>query len=295
MTRDAALVRIRPAAVALTALLMLVAAACSSYGSDGTDPTSAVPTATTTVPATTTTVPVRYTAEVVEEIVVDSVYRQGLARVENGWIFSFNDGLFVTDDAFTQTTTLVPAIPDEWKARGFEHIGDIDVEGGVLYAPLEQPDYELGEQAMLVYDSATLAYTAGVTVAQHENSFVAVDATTGIAYTLDRFGGDALLRYDVADGWRELEPLPMSAFVDRVQGGDVFDGAIWLSTDDATDGVYRVDLETGEVQSLGSIGRIDGEGEGIDATPLPGGDLHVLTIDVEAAPVRLIELRVIPA
>ena len=84
----------------------------------------------------------------------------------------------------------------------------------------------------------------------------------------------------------------MSAFVDRVQGGDVYDGAVWLSTDDDTDGVYRVDLVDGSVQSLGSIGHADGEGEGIDATPLPSGDLHVLSADVAIVPMRLIELRV---
>ncbi len=83
----------------------------------------------------------------------------------------------------------------------------------------------------------------------------------------------------------------MSVKVNRVQGGDVVDGAVWLSTDDATDGVYRVDLRTGRVVSLGSIGRVDGEGEGIDATPLPRGDLHVLTADVAIVPMRLIDLR----
>ena len=109
---------------------------------------------------------------------------------------------------------------------------------------------------------------------------------------MDYFGGEALFRYDVRDGWRPLEPLPMSVFVDRVQGGDVYDGAAWLSTDDDTDGVYRVDLATGRVDSLGSIGHVDGEGEGIDATPLPAGDLHVLTLDPAIVPVRLIALRV---
>ena len=33
--------------------------------------------------------------------------------------------------------------------------------------------------------------------------------------------------------------------------------------------------------------------EGIDATPTPQGDLHVLSIDVKLTPVRLIELRVV--
>jgi hypothetical protein len=233
-----------------------------------------------------------YAAEVVEEIEVDPSYRQGLARTDNGWIFSVNDGLFLTDDALKQTTKLAPAIPDDWVARGFNHIGDVDVADGVLYAPLEQPDYELGTQAMLTYDAATLEFKSGLDIAQHHNSFVTVDAAAGVAYSMDYFGGEALLRYDIDDNWRVLEPIKMSMLVENVQGADLHDGAAWLSTDDATEGVYRVDLETGKVDVLGSIGHVDGEGEGIDATPLAAGDLHVLSIDANIATVRLIELRV---
>jgi hypothetical protein len=244
----------------------------------------------------TTTHGFTYSARVVSESVVHPLYRQGIARVKHGWAFSFNDGLFLTDDDLHQTRTLLPAIPTEWKARGFNHIGDIDVARGILYAPLEQPDYELGTQAMLTYDAATLAYTGGRFVTQHENSFVTVEPSTGIAYSMDRFGGDALLRYDIRHNWQPLAPLPMSRFVDRVQGADIHNHAAWLSTDDATDEVYRVDLSNGEVQALGSIGHVDGEGEGIDATAIHGiGDLHVLSIDVAVVPVRLIELRVFRA
>jgi hypothetical protein len=231
-------------------------------------------------------------AQVVGETVVDPIYRQGVARAANGWAFSFNDGLFLTDDAFTKTAELMPAIPDEWKARGFDHLGDIDIVDGLVYAPLEQPEYDKDLQAMLIYDATTLQYRDGVAVTQHQNSFVTVDADTGIAYSMDYFGGDVLLRYDTRDNWRALDPLPLSTFVDRVQGGDLYGGAVWLSTDDDTDGVYRVDLADGSVQSLGSIGHADGEGEGIDATPRPSGDLHVLSADVAIVPMRLIELRV---
>ncbi len=269
------------AALAVVGLL----ASCSSGPSEGSR-------TTTTRSRTTTTVALAYSAQVVSEVEVNGAYRQGLARVDTGWIFSLNDALFHTDDALHQTSSRVPAIPPEWKARGFNHIGDIDVAKGVLYAPLEQPDYERGQQAMLTYDAATLEYQSGLNVAQHENSFVTVDPTTGVASSMDRFGGDALLRYDVGAGWRSLAPLKMSTAVDRVQGADLRDGAVWLSTDDATDGVYRVDLASGKVSALGSIGHVDGEGEGIDASPLPQGDLHVLSIDVKIVPVRLIELRV---
>jgi hypothetical protein len=249
--------------------------------------------ATTTNERATTTVVARYAANRLHEVDVDPTYRQGIARVESGWAFSVNDGLFLTDDTRAQTATQAPAIPDAWRNRGFNHIGDIDVVDGVLYAPLEQPDYERGEQAMLTYDAATLEYTDGLVVAQHENSFVTVDPETRIAYTMDRFGGDALLRYDVDDDWRRLDPLAMSKRVERVQGADIADGAVWLSADDANDGLYRVDLETGEVQSLGSIGHVDGEAEGIDATPTATAALHVLSIDAAQAPVRLIEFELV--
>jgi hypothetical protein len=222
--------RRRSVTVGLAVAGLLVS--CSSGSTGGSRP------ARSTL-ATTTTVALTHSAHVVGEAEVDSAYRQGLARVDGGWIFSVNDGLFLT------------------------------------------------------YDAGTLEYTGGLNVAQHENSFVTVDASTGIAYSMDRFGGDALVRYEVGAGWRPLAPLQMSMRVDRVQGADVHEGAVWLSTDDASDGVYRVELANGKVEALGSIGHVDGEGEGIDASPSPKGDLHVLSIDVKALPVRLIELRVV--
>jgi hypothetical protein len=84
----------------------------------------------------------------------------------------------------------------------------------------------------------------------------------------------------------------MSRFVDRVQGGDVVGGAVWLSTDDDANGLYRVALPGGRVDALGSAGHVDGEGEGIDATKLASGRLHVLTIDVMVTPVWMGNLKV---
>jgi hypothetical protein len=270
-------------AAVVAALALLVTAACS-----GGDDTAAPATNGSPGAATTTTAPPVFTAAVAGERVVDPIYRQGLARTKAGWVFSFNDGLFLTDTAFKKTKDLTPAIPAVWKARGYDHIGDVDVVGDTLYAPLEQPNYDLGHQVMLVYDATTLAFRRGVEVPQHQNSFVTVD--DGIAYTMDGFGGRALLRYDVRT-WAQLSSLRMSKRIARVQGADIRDGAAWLSTDDEVDGVYRVDLATGQVQALGSIGHVDGEGEGIDATPDADGDLHVLSLDAKVIPVRLIALK----
>ncbi len=217
---------------------------------------------------------------------VDPVYGQGIARVDGGWIMSGRSTLGRLDDALVETLRVGSVIPPDWVARGFDHVGDPDVYAGFLYAPLEQPDYERGEQATARYDPVTLAFVDATTVPQHENSFVTVDGD-GVAYSMDRFGGDALVRYDVDAGWKPLDPIRLSRTVERVQGGDVVGGIAWLSTDDDDNGIYRVDLASGKVDQVGSAGHLDGEGEGIDATELTSGTIHTLTVDAAITPVWL--------
>ena len=231
-------------------------------------------------------------ARVTNEVQLDPVYRQGIARAKDGWVLSGTRVLASVDDRFQDTNRVSEAIAPDWAARGYDHIGDVDVVGRYVYAPYEQPDYERGEQAIARYDAKTLAFVDAVTVPQHEASFVTVDPKTMIAYSMDRFGGDALLRYDVRKGWKALSPVRMSQFIDRVQGGDVVAGAMWLSTDDDANTLYRVALPSGRVEALGNAGHVDGEGEGIDATKVGKDRLHVLTIDVNNSPVWLGNLAV---
>jgi hypothetical protein len=231
-------------------------------------------------------------ARLTAEQQLDPVYNQGIARGKGGWVLSGTRVLARVDDKLQDIKWINDAIPPDWAARGFNHIGDVDVAGRYIYAPYEQPEYERGEQAIARYDAKTLAFVDAVTVPQHEASFVTVDPKKMIAYSMDRFGGDALLRYDVRKSWKPLKPLRMSQFVDRVQGGDVAAGAVWLSTDDDTNGLYRVALPSGKVEALGNAGHLDGEGEGIDATRLRNGRLHALTIDVMFTPVWLGNLAV---
>jgi len=131
-----------------------------------------------------------------------------------------------------------------------------------------------------------------VTVEQSHNGWVAVDPAARVSYSMDGFSDDAVVRYELAAGWKPLDRLPLDAKIERVQGGDIRDGFRWLSTDDATDGDYRVDLGTGHVDLIGSADHVDGECEGIDATVLPSGDLHVLSVDKALVPVRLVNLAV---
>jgi hypothetical protein len=213
------------------------------------------------------------------------LYAQGVARVPGGWIFSGTNSLWKTDDNLKELMHTGPSIPEAWKAKGYNHIGDIDVVGKYIYAPLEEPDYTKGHQATARFDRDTLQFVDAVVLPQHQNSFVTIDPASMTAYTADQFDGGTLLRYDVAQGWKPLSPLRMSRVLHHTQGADVYGGAIWISTDDAQKGVYRVDMNSGAVTQVAKLGHRGGEGEGIDATQLASGFLHVLCVDPKYVPV----------
>lgn len=227
------------------------------------------------------------TAQLKSEQKADATFQQGIARIPGGWVLTGTLFLARVDEKLKVTKQFPAPIPQNLKEQGYRHIGDIDVVGKYIYAPLEQPNYELGNQVTARYDVKTLKFVDSVVLPQHENSFVTVDPKTMIGYSFDRFGGQALLRYDVRADWKPLDPLPMSAFVDMVQGGDVSGGFAWLSTSNPTNELYRVDLATGEVVDLGSAGHVPGEGEGIDATKLDSGRIHSLVVDPKRTPVWL--------
>jgi hypothetical protein len=203
-------------------------------------------------------------------------FNQGVARVAGGWILSGTDVLARVDDRLHVVVEQRPAIPPEWRARGYNHVGDVDVVGDLLYAPLEQPDYGLGRQATARYDATTLRFIDAIELTQHENSFVAVDRSTMVAWSMDHFDGDSLLRYQLP-AWTPLSALKMSATLHHTQGASVARGAVWISTSDNGNNVYRVDVGSGRVDSVGTLGKA-GEGEGIDATALPSGSLHAVRV-----------------
>lgn len=215
-------------------------------------------------------------------------YAQGIARYGKGWILSGRNVLARVDNGLHDQKLLRNAIPPDWVKTGYNHIGDIDVVGRCVYAPLEQSNFELGFQAMARFDAKTLRFVDALPVGQHENSFVAIDPSTMTAYSMDRFDGSELLRYDVGDGgWEPLPPLVMDATLQHTQGADVLGGAVWISTSDPQNNLYRVDTGTGHVDLVGSTGHLPGEGEGIDVTGLRSGLLHTLTIDPKLNPVWL--------
>ncbi len=256
-------------------LLVVVAAGCSSSSNP------AGPSAVSSTTFSTRSGPLRRSGQQR----LPPLLAQGVARVPKGWIFSGTNSLWKTDDKLLEIIHTGPSIPDRLKTKGYNHIGDIDVVGKIIYAPLEQPRYSKGRQVTARFDRDSLRYIDAVTVPQHENSFVTVDPATMTAYSMDHFDGDELTRYDVAHDWKPLPPLKMSRVLHHTQGADVYGDAIWISTDDAQQGIYRVDRQTGAVTLVARMRHPGGEGEGIDASARPMGFLHVLCVDKKLVPV----------
>jgi hypothetical protein len=223
---------------------------------------------------------------------VDPAYDRGLARASDGWVVSGSDTLARVDERMQPVRRVDAVIPATWKRRGFDHIGDIDVAGTTLYVPFERADDQDGEQAMARYDAETLTFRDATTVTQHENSFVAVDGDSGIAYSMDRSSGDELLRYDTRVGWRPLAPLPLDRTLTRVRGGAVARDAVWLATGDDHNGVYRVEIDDGLVTDVGSAPPTGGEAGGVDAAAVSSGDLHATVVTADRTGVTLDHFRV---
>ena len=263
--------KLRGSGTALLVTALLTFAACSSASSQGATHSSS-------------TAPLPTGIRLVSTDEPSPAYGQGIAKAPSGWILSGTNVLVRTDTAMHALQQLSPAIPAEWAVRGFNHVGDVDVVGTVLYVPFEQPDYSKGEQAMARYDAETLRFMDAVIVHQHHNSLVAVDPHARIAYSTNLFDDRALLRYDLTHNWKPLPPLRLSRPLVHIQGGAVGAGRFWISTNDPTHGVFVADLETGRVHRLGSTGHLGGEGEGIAYAPFAGAMLHTLTLDAKIAP-----------
>lgn len=196
------------------------------------------------------------------------LYRtQGVAVSGNEWVFSWQYGLERTDLALNSlqrtggidpaTLSITTGIPAALAAQGFDHIGDIDVYNGILYASLdsEAGDYQNGHVAL--FNANDLTYTGkvyqlnGAPSNPHNDvaSWVAVDGANGLGYGKEWQNGNTINVYNLAD-WSFNGTLTLDRSLKNIQGAKVFDGALYLSAHDATKSVYKVDLASGHVDEL---------------------------------------------
>lgn len=174
---------------------------------------------------------------------------------------------------------VLDALPQEFKDMDYDHIGDISVQNGVIYAPVEDEAEE--QPLVLIYDAETLEYTG---------TYYELDATyltDGIPWcaTDDNYlyasefnEPERIVVYNI-DDMSFSHTIELSEPLARVQAGDVYDGKLYLNCDphEGNKTVYSVDLLTGEVSLVcdRATTGYDTEAEGLCTETDENGELIV--------------------
>ena len=144
-------------------------------------------------------------------------------------------------------------IPQALKDLGCDHIGGLSYHNGYVYAAVEDgPEYL--HPFIVLYDADTLAFTGKyyeLPQPLHTEGvpWCAIDAKRGALYTAE-WSDAAVLNVFSLDDLHLVKTLPLSEPIDRMQGGELYDGRLYLSCDEENDQkrVFSIDVETGDVR-----------------------------------------------
>jgi len=180
------------------------------------------------------------------------------------------------------------AMPKEYrKSLNLNHLGGMSYYDGKLYVAVE--DSEDMNPYLMTFDAETLQFVEAHEMPQEllEGSFpwCAVDAKRGYIYCSQFRDVNEIFVFDL-ESFEYSHSIKLSEQVTRIQGGEVYDGKIYLSYDAEegnTDYVLTVDVNTGEVETFcerNIPAKCGNEAEGITILPMEDGSLiHVLDYD----------------
>jgi hypothetical protein len=216
----------------------------------------------------------------------DALYRgQGVATDGTSWFFSATNHLQRTNQAFESQVDNADPLPLDIFKLGGNHIGDIDVLDGKLYAPIEDgPDYL--NPYIVTYDAETLEPTGESFLLPQELltegvPWVAVDGPRRRVYTAEWNPTERINVFFLDDGLKLDKTIELSSPIGRIQGAKVFGGAMYASSDNDDKSIYKIDLDTGTVMKLFALDTPASESEGLALTAdADGAHIHVLNVVV---------------
>ena len=159
-------------------------------------------------------------------------------------------------DTMTMTRRCINPLPQECEKRGNNHIGGISYYDGKIYASVEGGDVCCA--CIVVFDPDTLKPTGEVydlPNAEYDDGipWLAVDPQTGYLYASKWSHAETVFVYDVNDGMRLVRSFRPGGIgeLDRIQGGEFYNGTLYLSQDTTDSGtikrILRLDTETDKV------------------------------------------------
>ena len=212
-----------------------------------------------------------------------------------GSMTGFNSNGLAKWDIATFDKVLVNygAIPEDLnKEHKSNYIGGISYYNGYIYAPLE--DSKKWEHPVVaLYDAQTLEYTGICHEFSNEiltrgASWICVDGEKGFLYSSHSGDADEIFCFDL-NTFEYVKSIKLSENVGSIQGGEVYDGTLYVGTNDNTRAVYTINTDNGQVDKLFDrimyqpkwIDNFGGEGEDVTVFPMDDGTL-VHTLDVGA-------------
>lgn len=217
---------------------------------------------------------------------------QGVTTDGEAWYFSGKTCL--TKVAFDNETLLAcnyKAIPDELAENfGSAHIGGISYYNGKIYAPLEDSK-KWQHPIIALYDADTLEFTGEYHEMPKEIltrgiAWLACDGENELIYSSHSKDADVIYCFDL-DTFEFVGKISLSQTVEKIQGGEVYDGILYVGTNDKTRAVYMIDVNSGSVEKAFDrimyhpklIDNFGGEGEDVTVLPMQDGTfIHALDI-----------------
>ena len=193
---------------------------------------------------------------------------------------------FTFDDMELVDTHINP-LPEKCTDRGDDHIGGISVYNGKIYASVEDSEEYLSP-CIVVFDCDTLEPTGEIydlpaEIYDDGVPWCAVDNETGLLYASKWNDINSIYVYDIANSMSFVKEIKLSQTIHRIQGGEFWDGTLYLSNDIEDNGNYKnilsVDIDTGavEVAAIRDVGGNNIEAEGITFWQAEdGSNMHIL-------------------
>ena len=191
-------------------------------------------------------------------------------------------------ETFERVAVNEKAIPQKYiDAHDSDHIGGISYYDGKIYASVENSSEDV--PFVMTYDADTLEYIESYSMpAEYLPDGIpwcAVDAENGYLYCSPFNEVEYIVACDL-ETMKFSHVIELSTKIARIQGGEVYDGVLYLSHDaegSNKDKVITVDISTGKATTLctRTLPALAGnEAEGLTVYPMKDGSLiHVLDYD----------------
>lgn len=216
---------------------------------------------------------------------------RGQGVTNDGEYFYFSGNFFLNKTEIKSMKTVAQnsfAIPLPLLMKGCNHIGGIGYADGKIYAAIEDGSDYL-HPFIAIFDAETLRFTGEYYELPQELHtkgvpWCIVDADRGYLYTAEWSNATQLNVFDLKD-MTFVKNVPVSMTLDRIQGGDIYEGKLYLSNDSNSKRVYETDPVSGETKILFER-NIDPECEAESMTVLATADGPVFYV-MDLGPMRI--------